>query len=70
LTATIARAPIEKRRRPLTRLIAHVDGVIFNEALAAEGSVAFKKACELGPPSDDVRACPSRMTALAARQRP
>ena len=40
--------PIEKRREALARLIVGVEGVLFSEALAAEGPVVFKSACELG----------------------
>jgi bifunctional non-homologous end joining protein LigD len=40
--------PIEKRRETLARLIAGADGVEINEALDADGAVAFAKACELG----------------------
>ena len=40
--------PIEQRREALMRLVAGVDGLLFSEALAAEGEVVFAKACELG----------------------
>jgi bifunctional non-homologous end joining protein LigD len=40
--------PIEARREALMRLVAGVDGVVFSEALVAEGAVVFAKACELG----------------------
>jgi ATP-dependent DNA ligase len=40
--------PIETRREGLARLIASVEGVVFSEALTADGAVVFKKACELG----------------------
>jgi bifunctional non-homologous end joining protein LigD len=40
--------PLEKRRDTLSRLIAGVDGVVFSEAIAAEGAVVFAKACEMG----------------------
>jgi bifunctional non-homologous end joining protein LigD len=40
--------PIEQRREALMRLVAGVDGLLFSEALAAEGAVVFAKACELG----------------------
>jgi len=30
------------------RLFASVNGVLFSEALAAEGAVVFAKACEIG----------------------
>jgi bifunctional non-homologous end joining protein LigD len=41
--------PLEARRRALKRLVAkrRGDGILFNEALAEEGSVVFVKACEL-----------------------
>jgi bifunctional non-homologous end joining protein LigD len=40
--------PIEARREALMRLVAGVDGILFSEALAAEGAVVFTHACELG----------------------
>ena len=40
--------PIEARRETLTRLVDGVDGILFSEALAAEGAIVFIKACELG----------------------
>jgi bifunctional non-homologous end joining protein LigD len=40
--------PLEKRRKALARLVAGLDGVLFSEALAAEGAAAFAKACKLG----------------------
>jgi bifunctional non-homologous end joining protein LigD len=40
--------PIEARREALVRRVAGVDGILFSEALAAEGAVVFTKACELG----------------------
>ena len=42
--------PLEERRQALERLVAkrRGDGVLFNEALAEEGSIVFVKACELG----------------------
>jgi bifunctional non-homologous end joining protein LigD len=30
------------------RLVAGVDGILFSDALAAEGAVVFAKACKLG----------------------
>jgi bifunctional non-homologous end joining protein LigD len=41
--------PLETRRQALQRLVAsrRRDGILFNEALAEEGSVVFVKACEL-----------------------
>jgi bifunctional non-homologous end joining protein LigD len=33
---------------PLSRLIAGVDGLIFSEAIAAEGALVFAKACDMG----------------------
>jgi ATP-dependent DNA ligase len=40
--------PLEARREALQRLVAGVDGILFSEALAAEGEVVFAKACKLG----------------------
>jgi bifunctional non-homologous end joining protein LigD len=40
--------PLEARRAALQRLVAGVNGLLFSEALAAEGAVVFAKACELG----------------------
>jgi bifunctional non-homologous end joining protein LigD len=39
--------PLEVRREALQRLVAGVNGILFSEALAADGAV-FAKACELG----------------------
>jgi bifunctional non-homologous end joining protein LigD len=41
----------DQRLRPLEarqRLVVGVDGILFSEALAAEGAIVFAKACELG----------------------
>ena len=35
-------------RQALLRLVAGVSGILFSEAIAAEGAVVFAKACELG----------------------
>jgi ATP-dependent DNA ligase len=40
--------PLEARREALKRLIAGVDGILFTEALPADGAIVFAKACELG----------------------
>jgi bifunctional non-homologous end joining protein LigD len=40
--------PIEARQEALARLVAGAKGIVFSEALAADGAVVFKKACELG----------------------
>jgi bifunctional non-homologous end joining protein LigD len=40
--------PIEARREALMQLVDGVSGIVFSEALAAEGEVVFAKACELG----------------------
>jgi len=42
--------PIEARRETLVRIVAkrRSDGILFSEALAAEGAVVFVKSCELG----------------------
>jgi bifunctional non-homologous end joining protein LigD len=39
---------IEERRDKLARLVHGVDGILFSEALAAEGALVFAKACEMG----------------------
>jgi hypothetical protein len=36
------------------RLVAGVDGILFSEALAAEGVVVFARACETRPEGDRV----------------
>jgi ATP-dependent DNA ligase len=41
--------PIEARREALVRLVTGADGIVFSEAIVAEGAVVFAKACELGP---------------------
>ena len=40
--------PLEERRDALARLAHGVDGVVFSEALAAEGALVFAHACKLG----------------------
>ena len=40
--------PLEVRREALQQLVAGVNGILFSEALAADGAVVFAKACELG----------------------
>ena len=40
--------PLEERRGALSRLVAGLDGVLFSEAIEAEGDLVFAKACELG----------------------
>jgi hypothetical protein len=40
--------PIEARRKALKQLIDGAEGLLFSQALAAEGAVVFAKACELG----------------------
>jgi len=40
--------PLEERRDALWRLVHGVGGILFSDALAAEGAIVFAKACELG----------------------
>jgi bifunctional non-homologous end joining protein LigD len=40
--------PLEERREALSALIAGLDGVLFSEAIEAEGALVFAKACEMG----------------------
>ena len=40
--------PIEERREALSRLVAGLNGVLFSEAIEAEGELVFAKACALG----------------------
>ena len=39
---------IEARRQTLMWLVGGVSGILFSEALVAEGELVFAKACELG----------------------
>jgi bifunctional non-homologous end joining protein LigD len=39
--------PLEARREALQRLAAGARGILFSEALAADGAAVFAKACEL-----------------------
>jgi hypothetical protein len=48
--------PIEARREALRRLVAGATGIVFSEAIVAEGAVVFAKACELGFGRDRVEA--------------
>jgi bifunctional non-homologous end joining protein LigD len=41
-------SPLEVRREALSALIAGAAGVLFSEAIAAEGALVFAKACEMG----------------------
>jgi bifunctional non-homologous end joining protein LigD len=40
--------PLEERRDRLALLVAGVDGVLFSEAIEAEGATVFAHACKLG----------------------
>jgi bifunctional non-homologous end joining protein LigD len=40
--------PIEARRETLMWLVDGVSGILFSDAITAEGAVVFAKACELG----------------------
>jgi bifunctional non-homologous end joining protein LigD len=40
--------PLEERRDKLARLVCGIDGLLFSEAIEAEGAVVFAKACEMG----------------------
>ena len=40
--------PLEARREALSKLIAGIGGVVFSDAIAAEGALVFAKACEMG----------------------
>jgi bifunctional non-homologous end joining protein LigD len=40
--------PIEERRGALSRLVAGLDGILFSEAIEAEGELVIVKACEFG----------------------
>ena len=40
--------PLEERREALSRLVAGIDGVVFSEAIEADGAIVFAKACEMG----------------------
>jgi len=40
--------PLEERRGALLRLVDGADGILFSEAIEAEGAVVFAKSCELG----------------------
>ena len=42
------RHPLEVRRAELEGLIAGQDGIMFSEAIEAEGALVFAKACEMG----------------------
>ncbi len=40
--------PLEIRRAELESLVAGIDGIMFSEAIEAEGAIVFAKACERG----------------------
>ena len=46
--ADLRQRPLEERRDELSRVVAGVDGILFSEALVAEGALVFAKACKLG----------------------
>ena len=46
--ADLRQRPLEERRDKLSRLVRGVDGILFSEALSAEGALVFAKACKLG----------------------
>ena len=46
--ADIRQDHIEERRDALLRLVANVDGILFSQAIEAEGALVFAKACALG----------------------
>jgi bifunctional non-homologous end joining protein LigD len=48
LIEDLSQRPIEERRDALSRLIRGVHGILFSEALAAEGAIVFAEACKLG----------------------
>jgi hypothetical protein len=48
--------PIEARRETLMRLVEGVDGILFTEALAAEGALLFAKDLRTGPRRNRVEA--------------
>ncbi len=42
------RRPLEERRALLTNLVAGVEGILFSEAIGAEGDVVFHASCRIG----------------------
>ena len=46
---TLGERPVEKRREALKRLVGGVGGILFCEALAAEGAVAFSQGLRTRP---------------------
>ncbi len=44
----IRHRPLEERRAAFSPLVAGVDGILFSDALVADGALVFAKACELG----------------------
>ena len=44
----LRKRPIEERRAALSPLVAGLHGILFSDALVAEGALVFAKACELG----------------------
>jgi bifunctional non-homologous end joining protein LigD len=39
---------LEDRRAPLKQLVDRIEGVVFSEAIEAEGALVFQKACAMG----------------------
>jgi bifunctional non-homologous end joining protein LigD len=44
----LRRRPLEERRGALMRLVDGLEGVLFSEAIEADGALVFAKACEMG----------------------
>jgi bifunctional non-homologous end joining protein LigD len=59
---------LEDRRTALKRLVAGADGVLFSDAIKAEGALVFAKACDLGLESIVSKRSGSRYSSGAGRQ--
>ena len=44
----VRQRPLEERRDRLARLVRGVDGILFSQAIEAEGAIVFAHACKLG----------------------
>jgi bifunctional non-homologous end joining protein LigD len=59
---------LEDRRTALKRLVDGADGVLFSDAIKAEGAIVFVKACELGLEGIVSKRSGSRYSSGAGRQ--
>jgi len=50
--------PLEERREALSGMVAGIEGLVFSEAIEADGAIVFAKACEMGLERESSRSAP------------